>query len=229
MQAVWTGATVDLLTTTDTGAYIYNDECAAQIDFNTSTIVRRRADLTSMDANGFTLNIAEGGGNWTIGWLAVKGSNWSINGITTQTDTVTDIDITGLSFAPEGGIVVSGNRAVSTQDVATPPDSVSFGTFDSTTSRQAMAMIDEDNVATNSEVTTAVEHDAVYANIDTSSAIQGLMDVKSMNSDGVTFIMDDADPSASYCFVITVGEPETGLSIDISPGNYQEPGIVVYP
>jgi hypothetical protein len=78
-------------------------------------------------------------------------------------------------------------------------------------------MLDEDGIGT-SEVTIALETDAVYANIDTSSAIQGLMDISDMTVDPMQLVMDDADPSGSFVGVAMWGSSFVNTSLSPDPG-----------
>jgi len=205
-QFVLAGGADDASATMDTGAYLYDDECYAMQDANTLTSAVDRATFVSWNSDGYTVNVLEKAAEQRrIFYLVFKGGSWDISGIQTQTDTTTAITISGLSFAPKAGGVFSASRAVSTQDTPTTHHQGSVGFFTSASNRVAQIVLDEHGTA-NAEVTTAIEFDAVYGNISTASAIQGLMDVQSMDSGGVTFIMDDADPSQSFCSVITVGD-----------------------
>jgi hypothetical protein len=63
------------------------------------------------------------------------------------------------------------------------------------------------------DVFLASEYDAVYIDIDpTSSSVVGLMDVKSIDTDGFTCIMDDADPSGKFVWYLALGVAPAGTS-----------------
>lgn len=141
--------------------------------------------------------------------MCIKGGNWLIGDGLTQTDTVTDIVETGFGFAPTGAMFVSHCNTKSTADTAQNHASLSIGAMDSASSRGAQAAYMENGTA-DSECTTAVEHDAVYINISNADAVQGLMDVKSVDSDGFTLIMDDADPSQNYFWYVAAGSVPAG-------------------
>ena len=81
---------------------------------------------------------------------------------------------------------------------------------------QAQATLDEDNLA-DTETSTALENDEVYINIDTSSAVQGLMDVVDLTVDPMQLVMDDADPAASFVGVASWGATAVagGISIPV--------------
>lgn len=220
----------DAAATTDTGGYIYTGECVTVPSTSNPTNIDGRAEFTSWNSDGYTLNVLEMPGfDRDVLYFVVEGGSWSIDTITTQTDTTTEMSISGLSFAPNGGIIFSTHRTESTQDTGTTPLSCSFGVFHSTTDRWSLGTLNEDGLST-SEIDLAVEHDAVYVNIATDATVQGLMDVQSMNNDGVDFIMDDADPSGVLAIVVTAGDPDTGLeiNIDYQDINDYEQGVKVY-
>jgi hypothetical protein len=103
---------------------------------------------------------------------------------------------------------------------------MSIGAFSSLTDRGAQSGLDENGKA-DSETTTIIEFDEVYANIATDSTIAGLMDVKSVDSDGFTMIMDDADPSQAFVWYIAFGPAPVPGSAALLPanmkGNFRNP------
>jgi hypothetical protein len=99
---------------------------------------------------------------------------------------------------------ISHGQAESTSDTIQNEDRLSIGAFSSLTARGAQGILDENGV-TDSEVTTAIEFDEVYVNVSTASAIDGLMDVKSIDADGFTMVMDDADPAAAFVWYAAFG------------------------
>jgi hypothetical protein len=194
----------------DTESYCHDLECLATFDPSGGVALGDRADFVSFLSNGFRVNWLENGaGSRRYHYLALKGGQYAVGSVLTQTDTVTDIVVSGLPFAPKGGLLISHCKAESTQDVVQDHDELSVGAFSGATQRNAQAHLDEHAVA-DSEVTTALEFDAVYANISTASAIEGLMDVKTVDAGGVTFIMDDADPAQSFVGYLLVGDAPVG-------------------
>ena len=205
-QAVIAGGQDDGSANMDTGAYLYNAEVSAVQSVTTPTSLLDRASFVSWNSDGYTVNVLEKDANARrVFYMVCKGASWGVNGITTVNDITTDIVVSGLAFAPQSGMVFSANRALSTQVTPTSDHRPTFGFFNSTSSRSALAILDENGTA-NAEITTAAEFDEVYIRISTASAIEALMDVKSMDSGGVTFIMDDDDPTLSHAIVVTVGE-----------------------
>ncbi len=83
-----------------------------------------------------------------------------------------------------------------------------------------MGTLDENGTA-DSETARAVEHDEVYANIATDDTIEGLLDIKSIDSDGFTCVMDDPDPSAAFVPYMAFGDtaaPSTIIQDPIATG-----------
>jgi len=215
------GGSDDGVTTSDTGAYIYaSGECVAIPSVNTpASVVDGRANFVSWDSGGFTIDTVEMiAFNRDFLYLVLKGGSWSIDAVTTQTNTTSDITITGLPYTPRGGIICSTHRAESASDTASPVWSYSIGFFDSATNRSCMAILDRDALTT-TDTKSAVDFDSVYVNIDDASAIQGEMDLISIDSGGLTMRMRDADPSGVLAMVITAGDATSSVSIFNSPDN----------
>lgn len=203
-QGVWVGGSNSAADPTQTIAYCTDAECIACLE-TTMTAVATRASFVSFNSDGLTVNFTERSNVRFIHALLLADSSgeFAVAGGTTQTDTSTTISMPGSSSMDVlGGIVMSHGKAESTSDTPQDHDQWSVGAFTSTSNRVAFAMLDEDGLG-DTEVTTAHEFDAVYANISTASAIQGLMDVNDMSAK--TYIMDDADPSAFFFWNILFG------------------------
>jgi hypothetical protein len=208
-QFVWEGLSDDGSATMDTESYCNDLECLAMAALAGGGL-SHRSSFVGMISTGFTINRLE---QTAVGrrfhYLAIKGGRYAAGSVLTQMDTVTDIVVSGLAFQPRGGLLVSHCKAESTQDTVQDHNELSVGAFSSASQRNAQALLDEHSVA-DAEVSTALEFDAVYANISTASAIEGLMDVKSVDAGGVTFIMDDADPAQSFVGYLLVGDAPVG-------------------
>ena len=212
-QFVIVGGSNDAATTTDSNSAGLGGDIVAIPASNVATIVAR-AQFVQFNSDGFRLNWTEVSGNaHNIFYVVIKGGSWSVNESLTQTDTTTDITISGLGFTPVGGVVASVCAAEDATNTLHAHDQWSFGAWSSTTERNVHAILDEDNAA-DSETSAAAEYDAVYANMDTSSAIQGLMDLKSIDTGaGATFIMDDADPAQYWFGSIMVGNVAAAATV----------------
>jgi len=211
-QWVVAGAEDEGSATMDGKSYATDRECIALQPPGVGALVSARESFVSWQADGFRLSHLEGTLAHQCFALVLKGGNYTVGNSLTAT-TLADVVVSGLAYAPVGGIVASAMKAEDAADTAAAHNQMSIGTFDSATSRGAMAFLDEDAVA-DAECTTAVEHDAVYANISTASAIQGLMDVKTMDSGGVTFTMDDADPAQAWYGYALFGSSAAAASTD---------------
>lgn len=197
-------------------SYLYTGEVWACMP-STPTTLTSRADFVSFLSNGFRLNWLEAATAFRVFYVAIKGGSWTVGDLLTQTDTSTAITESGFGFQPAGTMLFSHNMAESAQDTVDNDGRLSIGAFTSTSERVAHAYLNETGL-TVTDVNSAIEYDAVYANISTSAAIQGLADVQSIDSDGFTLIMDDADPSQAKAWYFSVGSTPTSwtLSIDDS-------------
>lgn len=222
-QACWCGDASNAAATSDTGTYCTDANCLGFIG-NPPTAIVSRATHVSMDADGFTLNWLERNSTRYVFYLALKGGNYRVGNFLTQTDTVTDIAQTGFGFRPSAAMLISHLTTESASDTAQAEDRLSVGAFSSLSDRNAQAVFDEDNLA-DSEVTTAIELDEVYINIASTSVVQGLMDVKSIDSDGFTMIMDDADPGQNYVWYMAFGPGGSSAALlpENMKGNFRNP------
>lgn len=205
-QGVWFGGSNDGAATSQTLSYCNDIEISA----GSSTTVASldvRASFVSMLSNGFRLNWLEQTTAVAdiIQFVALKGGSYKVGSLLTQTDTTTDIVVSGLASQPTSALFVSHGKAESVVDTFQDDDELSIGAFSSTSARAAMATADDD-VAGTAVVSTSIEHDEVYVNLDaTTGALEGLMDIKTVDSNGFTCIMDDADPAQSFVWYVTFG------------------------
>lgn len=189
--------------TMDTQGWASDANALVVMDDDTSgTPVDNFATFSSFLSNGFRLNFNRHDSACQIVWMVIKGGTWLVGNSLTRTDG-NDIAVSGLGVAPSGTLVISAFKA---EDGASSSAHAagSIGAASGTSTRVAQALLDE-NATANAEVTPAIEYDAVYINISTASAVQGLMDVKSFDSDGVTFVMDDTDPSQCWFGYLVCG------------------------
>jgi hypothetical protein len=191
----------DGVNTMQSHSYGYNGECIGQVQA-TANGATGRGSFVSMDSDGFTINSLEAQASTWV-YLALKGGQYTVGDLLTQTDTTTDIS-ESLAFQPSGILFLSAARALSTQDAVSADSSWSLGGYDGT-NQIAQATFSQDNTA-DSETTYAVEHDNVYINISNADAVQGLMKVISRSSTGfVCEMSDDADPSQCWVTYLAIG------------------------
>lgn len=179
---------------------------------NASTL-DAEATLTSLDSDGFSLNwSSQTAGGRKLFYIAIKMATSAVrvDNLLSQTNT-SNFSVTGYGQQPVLALFSSACRAEST--ASTPSDNLEFsvGAATSSTARECQAVIDRDAQA-NSDEATDLETDQTYANISTGLVIEGLMDLVSFDSDGMTLVMDDADPSQNFVGVITFGTPASGGS-----------------
>lgn len=216
-QAVYAGGSNNNAGNAQTLSYCTDLECFAQYDAAITSVVDR-ASYVSMLSNGFRINWDENTGATAdlIIFVALKGGNYRVDSLLTQTDTTTDIVKSGFGFTPVSALFVSHAKAESTINTAQDDDDWSTGAFSSTSLRVAMATSDDDAAAT-AIVSSATEHDEVYINLNANTgAVEGLMDIKSIDSDGFTLIMDDADPSQAFVWFIAFGSASSGTDTPMS-------------
>lgn len=205
-QACYAGGSNDGAANAQTLSYANDVECFAQFDA-AITVTNDRAQWVAMLANGFRINWIENTGATAddISFIALKGGGYYVGSVLTQTDTVTDIVASGFGFQPASALFVSSGKAKNVADTVTDDDEWSCGAFSDTANRAACAVADDDAAAT-AVVSTAIEHDEVYVNIDaTTGSVEGLMDIKSVDSGGFTCIMDDADPAQAFVWYVAFG------------------------
>lgn len=202
-RGTYIGGSNNGATTMQTVSYCYSGECIA-IPNTTLTGIDARADFVSMDADGFTIDWLEAPfGLERIHYLALKGGDYFVGNLLTRTDG-NDITESSFGFAPSGALFLSHCKTESTQDTFQDHDEWSMGACSAIDERASAGVLDEDGTA-NSEVAKGVEHDAVYMNIATDDTLEGVMDIKSLDADGFTCVMDDTDPSAAFVTYLAFG------------------------
>jgi hypothetical protein len=204
-EAVLSVVAADARGTTDTFKYARRGEISAA-STTSATAMILRAEFSAWITDGFQLNVLEAGTATQFAWLIIKGPRFVIGDLLTQTDTTTTIPESGFGFQPEALMFFSHNAAASTQDVGQAEDNFSVGAAISATARVAHGGHDEDGVA-DTDISRVIEYDAVYINSDADDAdfTVGLMDIQSIDSDGFTAIMDDADPVQCFVWYIAIG------------------------
>jgi len=204
-QAVWLAGSNDAANTSVCKSYCLAGECAAFMAA-AMTSTTDRGTFVAMLSNGFRINWTENAGAaQIIQYIAIKGPSVQIGDLLTMTDTTTDIVESGFGFAPVAAMFISHGKVASTSDTVQADDYLSMGAFSSTTARAAMGTMDDDAAGT-AVVGTAVEHDEVYVHMpNTAATVDGLMDIKTIDSDGFTCIMDTADVAQSFVWYFALG------------------------
>lgn len=202
-QFVIAGFSEDGTGTSNTDRYSRADTCImGRIN---GTFANQRGALVSLDADGFTIDWITGTAAIPVLYLAIKGGGWHVGNSATATS-LTTIATSGYGFAPKAVLVLS-HLATVLSDPNSHQDhlNLSVGAADSPTSRGVHATNEQDALGT-SAAWNGVQFDEVYANLSGGAGLVGLMDVDTFDGDGVTFIMDDADPSARVFGYISCGD-----------------------
>jgi len=210
--------------TMDVDSYSKSGECLATIAPAGAASCNMRAAMVGPITDGFQLNVTENSTATAKPFFAVtiKGGSWHLGDLLTQTDTTTDIVESGFGFQPRGAMFLSHCLAQSTADTPQLFGHFSVGACTSTSDEIALGFIDEDATG-NMETAAAIEHDAVYANISTAAAIEGLMvAITFPQSDGFTMEMSDADPAQSFVWYVAAGDtPAAPKSLVHDPRTFQ--------
>lgn len=196
-QGVISGYATNAAATSTTYGYGYNGEIRAYP--NAGPVLRDT--FVSFDDDGFTFNCLEYPGQYHGLYIALKGGQYSVGDITTRTDG-NDIAET-VGFQPAALLFGSVNRALSTQDAATAHLRASLGAATGPSERACAAVSDENGLAA-SETAFANYDSAVYAFVQDDAAV-GLMDLKSIDANGFTCVMDDTDPSGCWVTYLAIG------------------------
>lgn len=179
--------------------YSYDAECIGLGTDGDGTALNGRASRTSLDADGFTVNWLERAGSRKVFWLAVAGGNWALGDILSQTGTSNTAE-TGLGFGPEGVGFISNCNAKNAQDTPGILWEWSMGAATGPAERVGLAN-SHPNVLGAAWNKTSYNTTEIYLNFTPGSAdvtVDGRMDLVSLDSDGFTFVMDDADPAQAF-------------------------------
>ncbi len=191
----------DANTVTNNNRYTRFDECM-YVENNSSA--QQRATFVTQDSDGFTVNWLAGTATTPILFMCIKGGSWHIGNSATLTS-LASIATTGYGFAPKAVMVLSVcTTAQQTAGTPATDHCLSVGAGTSTSERVAQSNFEADALAT-SDPWTGIEYDEIYSNL-TLPGLDGLMDIQSMDADGVTFVMDDADPTTRVFWYVGCGD-----------------------
>lgn len=190
-------------------AYSYSKlgECIAYS--NADMALGARANVSAWLSTGFTINRTENtlaSGSIRVSALVIKGGRFEIGSLLTNTGTTNQTEAT--TYVPKGLLLSSCNRAESTADTPTAGAEFTVGVAAGPTSRRSMSAITKDAAAI-SDCGAAFHDDAMYSNQSTATTIliEGLMDLVSFDATpGFTWVMDDADPVASFVWYLSLAD-----------------------
>lgn len=201
-----------------------NCQAAEVINMQSATsglAVTGRAEFVSMDSGGFTINWLERASTRQCFYLAIRAPNASFIGdFTTSVTLDADIVESGFGFTPNAVLCVSACKVASTPNTGVADNELSIGAFTSTSNRVAFGHTDDDAAGT-MIVGTAIRFDACYVactQVD-ATAIEALVDVQSIDSDGFTLNQDDADAVAAFVGYVAFGNAPAPATWDVSFGH----------
>lgn len=174
------------------------DMMAAKRNSSTSVDLDARASFVQFLTGGWRWNVITSAFQPVVSVLGMRFSTSPrlFEGLT-QTDIVTPISVSGFGFTPEAGMVLSANAAESAAGSHNDNASMSIGMFSSPSQRRSTLWGADNNFA-GMRTSTAWSVDEVYIFRENGGVLRGEMDLQSVDADGFTFIMDDADPSAKF-------------------------------
>jgi hypothetical protein len=202
------------LTEGDPWSYGRNGECAVLLDPAAAIdagATNFRASYSSFNSDGFSISVTERAASRLGSYLALRGPRFKATSVTTRTDgnaiTVTSAGVgtPKLAFAMSNGV------AEHSADTPTNSGLVSIGAAESTTSRFAHAVRYEDGSA-NSNIITHQVQDGIYLKTTTAGVLDAEMDLTSFDSDGASFVMDNAEPASgeSWVGLVLFGDAAVG-------------------
>jgi len=214
-QGLISGYSQNAAATSDTRRYSISSECIGVIANSGAEV---RDSFVSFDADGFTLNQLESTTQYYYHYICLKGGQYLVSDLTTRTDG-NDIE-ENVGFEPVAVMFASANTAECSASTNVDHNRLSIGAGTSTSNRACQAISDEDNLA-DTETAYTNQDDAVYAHV-IDDAIEALMDIKSIDADGFTCVMDDTESSACWVTYLAIGPAAAGDSWYPGPVAYYD-------
>ena len=198
----------DALATSDNSSLVTSSYLLRHIN-DAST--RVSANLTSFDADGFTLNFATASDTPKIGYVAFRGVDIKTGVFTAQTDT-NDQTVTGVGFTPSL-VLFRGSNCIA-EDTETDGVRWFWGMGVSSSEQSTLASYSGDGFDTTHCRKNTRNDDVInYVSFVTSAAaVTGAADMKSLDADGFTIDWTIAMPLASKVYYLAFGVHETSSS-----------------
>ena len=204
----WSGVDTDSLASSDNSRYLANANC---IVVASTSAVTAAADFTSMDSNGFTINVNTApAAAFTVGYIALGGSTLTAFASTfTQRTSVGTKSETGVGFLPNsllfGGTVVTANSVTANLIGC-------IGATSGTTSEGYIATSCNDAEPTMDNGRNYSSSHCVGV-CDFNGAPVARAELSSFDADGFTVNWTDADSTARIFGYLALGIPEAPVAM----------------
>lgn len=204
-QGVTSISSTDNLNTMDTRRYQSTSEIWASF-INNSNTIDTQAALSSMDTNGFTLNVTNlPTSSLTVNYLAIKGGNHKVGTITQPSSTGLQTT-SGFGFQPQGLLMSSFNRSAFSG--ATTNAQIALGAASSSLNQGDLWVADVHNLADAQTAMSTVTTSAIrIATAD--STVNGEASLSSFDTGGFTLNWTTADTLGTEVLFWAVGTTST--------------------
>jgi len=208
-QWTFAGKAQNAQATMNTSCMFFNNKCLA-IPATTTNAVVWDASYTSMDSDGFTINIDTTDGTaFLIGYMAIKGGQWKVGTETQKTSTGTKAT-TGIGFTP---VAVMFGSVCDTQTAGTADHNRQmFGV--STGASQNTCLFAGDSDATANAVSSTIMSSTkclvMATEAGASPTTQAEAVLSTFDSDGFTLDWTTADATARVFGYVAIGANSTG-------------------
>lgn len=163
------------------------------------------ADLTSLDADGFTLNWSTANGTARYAYaLCLKGPQMKIGSFNQATSTGNQA-VTGVGFQPDGLILASFNNVASTSIIQHARNSIGFGKSSSERASTWVGGIDQDPSATDTNLDTSSVIKMMTAVGGGTPTTQTVADLVSLDADGFTINNTTVDATSREILFMAFG------------------------
>ncbi len=223
----------DNVTTTDSSRVVSNVECLHLQSPGSTGTIRVIADLVSLDADGFTIDITTAPGSaHRVGYLALAGDDLTNVAIGTfnPSGSTGNQAVTGIGFQPDAMLLLHNGTNVAAGAVT--EHTLGFGWAVSTSERGWIGTA-SDNGAGTSDTFRRQQTDTCIGDLNFSGGtLSGLADFVSFDADGFTVNWSTAGASGDdYIYIAFKGGQYAAgsLTTQTSTGNFSETGVGFLP
>lgn len=189
--------------------YQRNDKAIVGVSSSANT-VGIEGTITTMDADGFTIDLTTAPSTVDWGFMAIKGGHYAVLSDTQKTSTGTKSK-TGAGFKPSA-LLMCGVNAATSSSINSNQSKISIGGGDGSTEGASWAS-SVDNVAT-SDTNVAHVEDKVLRHATDPTTTDSEADLASLDNDGYTLDWTTADATDREFFVILFGNPVEAAPTD---------------